>query len=157
MDSHIPSLYQFSAADAALVVDYSRDVAIDDGVVNRLPPRVVIRVYAPLPSPLFKEKRMVVRLRHVSPSRGDTIARRGLSHRFRMEAPQCDPSPVNSVPPPANSSTIIGPPCLASPHYSTVPQFNRLRMLPLMPHTMPIVPEIDVTKAKVPFFVYGNL
>src|SRR6202048_482477 len=104
----MPSLYHYSAVDAASAVDYSRD--IDDGVVNSPPPKLVARAYAPSPSPLSKEKRTLVRLGHLSPSRDDGVARRGPSRRFRMEGPPCPPPPAANVTPPATSTAIVGPP-----------------------------------------------
>jgi hypothetical protein len=38
----MPSLFQFLADDAASVVDYSKDSGFEDGVVNNLPPKVVV-------------------------------------------------------------------------------------------------------------------
>ena len=55
-DFEISSLYQFSAVDVVSAVDYSREVGIDNGVVNNPPPRLVARAYAPSPSPLSEEK-----------------------------------------------------------------------------------------------------
>ena len=106
----MPSLYHFSAVDAASAVDYSRDVGIDDGVVNSPPPKLVARAYAPSPSPLSKEKRTLVRLGHLSPSRDDGVARRGPTRRLRMEGPPCHTSPAANVTPPATSTAIVGPP-----------------------------------------------
>src|SRR6202048_4673353 len=107
-DFQMPSLYHFSAVDAASAVDYSRD--INDGVVNSPPPKLVARTYAPSPSPLSKEKRTLVRMGHLSPSRADGVARRGPTRRLRMEGPLCHPSPASSVPPPATSPAMVGPP-----------------------------------------------
>jgi hypothetical protein len=87
----MPSLYQFSAVDAASAVDYSRDVGIEDGVVNSPPPKLHSHMRAPSPSPLSKEKRTLVRL--ATASMEDGVTRRGPSQRLRMEA-----SPQEALP-----------------------------------------------------------
>ena len=104
----------------------------------------------PLPSPHSKEKRTLVWLGHVSSSRDNSVARCGLSRYLHMEAPLCDPSPLDSVPPPANLSAIVGSPCLDSPHYSIVPQFNRLWMIPSMPLPCPLCPASTSSKPRCP-------
>ena len=109
----MPSLYQFSAVDAASAVDYSRDVGIEDGVVNSPPPKLHSRARAPSPSPLSKEKRTLVRL--ATTSREDGVHRRGPSRRLRMEAPAQEALTSASAPPPANSSHVIRPPCIDPP------------------------------------------
>lgn len=149
-DFQMPSLYHFSAVDAASAVDYSRDVGIDDGVVNSPPPPLVARAYAPSPSPLSKEKRTLVRLGHLSPSKDDGVTRRGPSRRLRMEGPRCHTSPADSVPPPATSSAIVGPPRLDSPPPSNIAIVPSAPDAPVDAPLVPTVPRMDVPKAKVP-------
>ena len=109
----MPSLYQFSAVDAASAVDYSRDAGIEDGVVNSPPPKLHSRTRAPSPSPLSKEKRTLVRLSTASME--DGVVRRGPSRRLRMEAPAQEDLPSASAPPPANTSKVVRPPCIDAP------------------------------------------
>ena len=134
----MPSLYHFSAVDAASAVDYSRD--IDDGVVNSPPPKLVARAYAPSPSPLSKEKRTLVRMGHRSPSRADGVARRGPTRRLRMEGPPCHPSPASSVPPPATSPAMVGP-----PHLESDPLFKNamVHSAPDAPVDAPLLPTVS--------------
>ena len=153
IDLQIPSLYQFSTVDATSAVDYFRDVDINDGVLNNLPPKIVACTYTPLPSLLSKDRQMLVRLGHVSPSRDDVVNRHGLSQHLRMEAPWCDLSPVDSVLPPANLSAIVSLPCLDSPQLLNNATIQSTPDAPLDALVMPIVPDIDLTKANVPFFV----
>ena len=47
----MPSLFQFSAVDAASAVDYSKDSGFEDGVVDSPPAKVAKLNYAPSPSP----------------------------------------------------------------------------------------------------------
>lgn len=55
-DFQLPSLYQFLAVDAAFAVDYSKDVEVNNIVVDNPPAQVVNLTYALSPSPLYKEK-----------------------------------------------------------------------------------------------------
>jgi len=112
-DFRVPSLYLFSALDAASAVDYSRGTGIEDGVVNSPPPKLHSRVLAPSPSPLSKEKRTTIRL--ATPSRDDGVARRGPSRRLCMEGPAREPSRATSAPSPANSSQVDRPLCIDPP------------------------------------------
>ena len=146
----MPSLYHFSAVDAASAVDYSRDVGIDDGVVNSPPPKLVARAYAPSPSPLSKEKRTLVRLGHLSPSRDDGVARRGPSRRLRMEGPPSRTSPASSVPPPATSPAMVGPPRLDSDPLCKSAMVQSAPDAPVDAPLLPTVPRVDAPKAKVP-------
>ena len=107
----MPSLYQFSAVDAASAVDYARDVGIEDGVVNSPPPKLHSRTRAPSPSPLSKEKRTLVRL--ATTSREDGVPRRGPSRRLRMDPPAKEV--LASAPPPAKSSHVVCPPSIDPP------------------------------------------
>ena len=52
----MPSLYQFSAADAASAVDYTNGRGVDDGVVDSPPAKALIRQRIPSPSPLRGNK-----------------------------------------------------------------------------------------------------
>ena len=52
----LPSLYMFLAVDATSTVDYSKDVEVNDIVVDNPPAQVINLTYAPSPSPLYKEK-----------------------------------------------------------------------------------------------------
>ena len=145
----MPSLYLFSAVDAASAVDYSRDVGIDDGVVNSPPPKLVARTCALSPSPLSKGKRTLVRLAHSSPSRDDGIARRGPIRRLRMDASPCVTSPVDSAPtskafpfvcpPVGNSSPLLENAVDPSAPYA-----------PVVAALVDTVPRVDHHKAKVP-------
>ena len=147
----MPSLYQFSTVDATLIVDYSRDVGIGNGVVNSPPPRLVAHTYALSPPPLSKEKRTLVRLGHLSPSRDDGVARCGPSWRLRTEAPGATPPlPASFLPP--------QPPPWSSALRALIPPllFNNaiVRSAPDAPVDAPLVPIIpcmDIPKAKVPF------
>ena len=146
----MPSLYLFSAVDAASAVDYSRDVGIDDGVVNSPPPKLVARTCALSPSPLSKGKRTLVRLAHSSPSRDDGIARRGPIRRLRMDASPCVPSPVDSAPPfkaPVGSFPPVGDssPLLENAVDPSAP------VAPVVAALVDTAPHVDVAKAKVPF------
>ena len=101
----------------------------------------------------YSTKRVCRCVAYVSPSRDDAITCRGPSRRLHMEAPRCDPSPINSVPPPANSFAIVGPPCLASPKLLNNDTVQSAPHAPTNTPAVPIVLRIDVTKAKVPFFI----
>ena len=103
-DFQLPSLYQFSALDAASAVDYSKDIEVNDGVVDSPPAKVASLKYAPSPSPLCKEKRALERRRDASPPGNDGDARQGPSRRLRLEPLTCD-GLAESVPP----STILSP------------------------------------------------
>ena len=73
----MPSLFQFSAVDAASVVDYSKDFGFEDGLVDNPPAKVVKLNYAPSPSP--------------SPFRSEKHVRNPRStRRLCMNEPQID-------------------------------------------------------------------
>ena len=72
-------------------------------------------------------------------------------------APRCDPSPVDSIPPSANSSVIVGLPCLASPKLLNSATVQSAPHAPVDAPAMPIIPGIDVTKAKVPLNPFSPL
>ena len=146
----MPSLYLFSAVDAASAVDYSRELNIDDGVVNSPPPKLVARAYAPSPSPLSKEKRTHVRLAHSSPSRDDGITRRGPIRRLRMDASPRVPSPVHSAPP-FKAPVVFCPPVgISSPVVENAVD-PPAPVAPVVAALVDTVPRVDVPKAKVPF------
>ena len=81
----MPSLFQFSAVDAASAVDYSKASGFEDGVVDSPPPKVAKLNYAPspCPSPLCNEK-------HVHNPRS--------TRRLRMDEPQNDVPTFTNVP-----------------------------------------------------------
>jgi hypothetical protein len=76
--------------NVASAVNYSKDVKVEDNVVDRTPTRVVNFTYALSPSPLCKEKQMLEGRRDTSPSRNDDFSPQRLIERLRMEAPLCD-------------------------------------------------------------------
>lgn len=134
----MPSLYNFSAVDAASAVDYSRD--IDDGVVNSPPPISIPRSYAPSPSPLSREKRTLVRLGRASSSTDDGVIRRGPSRRLSLDPPLLQPSPVEHIPPLSGLIEVAGPP----------PTFGgTLPSIPHAPVNTPVAAGINVPKTKV--------
>ena len=86
-DVSMPSLFQFSAVDAASAVDYSKDSGFEDGVVDSPPPKVAKLNYvpspSPSPSPLRNEK-------HVQNPRS--------TRRLCMDEPQIDVPAFTNVP-----------------------------------------------------------
>ena len=110
----LPSLYQFSAVDAASAVDYSKDAEVNLGVVDSPPARVINRTCAASPSPLIKEKRALDRPQG-TPAFKDDDARQGPSRRLRLDPLPCN-VPVDHVqhppylPPSDVSACVDAPP-----------------------------------------------
>ena len=75
--------------DAISAVDYSKDVEVNDNVVDNLLAIVVNLTYAPSPSLLYKEK-MLGRHQDTSPYGDDNVVYQGLSKCYPTEAPLCD-------------------------------------------------------------------
>ena len=136
----MPSLYHFSAVDAASAVDYSRDLDIDDDVVNSPPPILLSRSYAPSPSPLSREKRTLVRLGRASSSVEDGVIRRGPSRRLSMDLPILPPSPVVHVAHPPVLSAVVVPP-------TSIPASVPSMFDAPVPNT--VTPDVDKPKPKV--------
>lgn len=136
----MPSLYHFSAVDAASAVDYSRDV--DDGVVNSPPPKRLALAYVPSPSPLSREKRTLVRLGRASTSTNDGVARRGPSRRLSMDPPPLEPAPTGSLPAPLGLSEVVAPPTSIGASLPSIPD-DSVRL--------PVASGIDDPKPKVTF------
>ena len=81
----MPSLFQFSAVDAASAVDYSKDSGFEDGVVDSPPPKVARLNYGPSPNP--------------SPLRNEKHVRNPRStRRLCMDEPQIDVTAFTNVP-----------------------------------------------------------
>jgi hypothetical protein len=107
----LPSLYQFSAVDAASAVDYSKDIEVNDGVVNSPPPKARNLTYDLSPSPLCREKRALERCQDTLPSTGNDDERRGPNRRLRLGPHPCG-IPVNHVPHPTTPPPSQVPTCV---------------------------------------------
>lgn len=97
-DLPIPSLYQFSAADAASAADYSNDPGVEDGVVNSPPAKVCGGAYAPTPSPLRGGKRMRLTGGGMSPREGSAPKCPKSSRRLCMDPTILQPAVILDVP-----------------------------------------------------------
>ena len=94
----MPSLYQFSAADAASAVDYSKCPEVEDGVVNSPPAKVFGRAYVPAPSPLRGTKDVPLACGGISPRGGSALKCPKSSRRLCMDPTVLQPIDVLEVP-----------------------------------------------------------
>lgn len=65
-DFKLPSRYQFLAMDIAYTIDYSKEAEVNDNV---------LKLFAPLPSPLYKNKQALECHQDTSMSGDDDDAR----------------------------------------------------------------------------------
>ena len=106
----MPSLFQFSAVDAASTVDYSKDSGFEDGVVDSPPAKVAKLNYAPSPSP--------------SPLRNEKHVRNPRSsRRLCMDEPQIDVPAFTNVPLGLVSTPLDVPEALTSAPKAKVPNY----------------------------------
>lgn len=106
-DVEMPSLFQFSALDAASAVDYSKGTNVDDGVVDSPPAKVVKLNYAPSPSPLRSEKRARVLRSGASPSKDSAPKGLRSNRRLCMDQPPCDVPALKNLPAIAVTAPVI--------------------------------------------------
>ena len=75
--------------NVASIVNYSKDVKVEDNVVDQTPTGVVNLTYALSPSPLCKEKQTLEGRQDTSPSRNDDFTPQRPIERLSMEALLC--------------------------------------------------------------------
>ena len=149
-DFQTPSLYQFSA------VDYSRDVGIDDGVVNNPPPKLYVRPVALSPLQGETNARSVstfvaLKGRRRRSSRADLVRARGrraycIPYASAWKPPGVTPPPP-SPPLPSHRLRMLtstAPSCPPSPAW-TRPCYNKTHILwlPFMTASSHKIPKYD--------------
>ena len=93
----LPSIYQFLAADASSVVDYSKDVKVNHNVVDNPLAIIVNLTYAPLHSPFARRNEHSSTAKTPHHLMMTTMLVKGLAGAFDMEGPLCD-VPANPIP-----------------------------------------------------------
>lgn len=128
----MPSLFQFSAVDAASNVDYSKDTGLEDGVVDSPPAKVAKLNYAPSPSPspLGNEKHVRTFGIDAPPSKYSVPKGPRSSRRLCMDDPVIDIPTITNIPVVLVSAPIDVPEAQTNTPKAKVPNFWPSQVFP---------------------------
>jgi len=121
-DVEMPSLFQFSAVDAASAVDYSKNAGLEDGVVDSPPAKLGKRNYSP--SPLRNNGRALIDDMDAPPPKSSVPRAPRSSRRLCMDEHRMDVPQFTNVPPVIVPTPVIVPDAQTNAPKAKVPNFQ---------------------------------